>query len=106
MGLDSNDEDESSVTGLVVNATVTDTEGSGYLSIAPDPNTYQDYQDGTAVQPAPPMSSTLNWGKGQTVPNLAQVSTGSTGMIDFWNLGAPAGSTALVIDVFGFYQND
>jgi hypothetical protein len=68
--------------------------------------TYLAYQNGTAVQPTPPTASTLNWTKGQTVPNLAQVSTGSTGIVDFWNLGSPAGSTALVIDVFGYYQND
>jgi len=106
MGLDSNDDNQPGITGIVANATVTQTGGSGYLAVAPDPNSYQDYQDGTAVQPTPPTSSTLNWAKGQTVPNLAQISTGSTGIIDFWNLGSPAGPTALVIDVFGYYQND
>lgn len=106
MGLDSNNADQTSITGFVVNATVTQTAGSGYLAVAPDPNTYLAYQNGTAVQPTPPTASTLNWTKGQTVPNLAQVSTGSTGIVDFWNLGGPAGSTALVIDVFGYYQND
>lgn len=48
--------------------------------------------------------STLNWLRGQTVPNLVQASPGPYGIIDFWNSGT--GSVNLVIDAFGYYQND
>lgn len=105
MGLNDQNQDVPDVTGYVVNATVTQTTATGDLAIAPDPNTYQEYQNGTAVPPTPPKSSTLNWTAGETIPNLAQVSTGSTGIVDFWNLGS-SGSTALIIDIFGYYQND
>lgn len=105
MGLDDQGDDQISITGFVVNATVTVTTANGYLATAPDPNSYGDYEGGTATEPTPPTASTLNWLKGQTVPNLVQVSTGSTGIVDFWDMGG-TGSTALIIDVFGYYQND
>jgi hypothetical protein len=106
LALADNDYPESGVTALALNVTVTNTAGNGILTVAPDPNTYQNYEGGTAVLPTPPNSSSLNWTKGQTVPNLVQVSTGSTGIIDFWNLGAPAGSTDLIVDGFGYYQSN
>lgn len=105
MGLDDQGEDQISITGFVVNATVTKTTANGYLATAPDPNSYGDYEGGTATEPTPPTASTLNWLKGQTVPNLVQISTGSTGIVDFWDMGG-AGSAALIIDIFGYYQND
>jgi hypothetical protein len=91
-------------TGFVLNATVTETTGSGFLTVSPDPNTYTDYQDGSNVWPAKPSASTLNWTKGETVPNLVQASAGANGIVDFWDSGS--GDTALVVDMFGFYQND
>ena len=95
------------VTGFVLNATVTDTAGNGFLAVSPDPNTYFQYQPGGgATQPGTPNSSTLNWVKGETVPNLVQASTGNTGVIDAWNLGAPGGNADMIVDIFGYYQND
>lgn len=105
IGLDQYGNVLSGITGFVANATVTQTTTAGVLTDAPDPNTYTAYQNGVAIQPTPPTTSSLNWLKGQTVPNLVQLSTGSTGIVDFWDLGS-SGSTALVLDVFGFYQND
>ena len=105
LDLNSSFQPEPGVTALVLNATVTNTKGNGILTVAPDPNTYWQYENGYANLPIPPNSSSLNWTKGQTVPNLVQVSTGGTGIIDFWNLGAPAGSTDLIVDGFGYYQN-
>ena len=91
-------------TGFVLNATVTETTGNGFLTVSPDPNTYADYQDGSNVWPTKPSASTLNWTKGETVANLVQASTGANGIIDFWDSGS--GDTALIVDAFGFYQND
>ena len=91
-------------TGFVLNATVTETTGSGFLTVSPDPNTYTDYQDGSNVWPTKPSASTLNWTKGETVANLVQASAGANGIIDFWDSGS--GDTALIVDAFGFYQND
>jgi PKD domain len=105
LGVDENGDLEAGVTALVLNATVTNTKGNGILTVAPDPNSVADYLDGYAVLPTPPNSSSLNWTKGQTVPNLVQASTGTTGIIDFWNLGSPAGTTDLIVDGFGYYQN-
>ncbi|MYT19091.1 hypothetical protein GTW69_02105, partial [Streptomyces sp. SID7760] len=92
----------SGVTGYVLNATVTNTKDSGFLAVAPDPNTQEAYDGNAASMPPPPTSSTLNWTTGKTVPNLVQASTGGTGLVDFWNQSD--GDTDLIVDVFGMYQ--
>ncbi|WP_158734402.1 PKD domain-containing protein [Streptomyces sp. NRRL F-2747] len=92
------------VTGFVLNTTVTNTKDSGFLAVAPDPNTQNAYDQGTASLPNPPGSSTLNWTTGKTVPNLVQASTGSTGVVDFWNQSD--GDTDLIVDIFGMYQEN
>jgi hypothetical protein len=91
-------------TGFVLNTTVTEPTSGGDLIVSPDSNTLADYKNKTAVWPSHPSASTLNWTKGETVPNLVQASTGANGIVDFWN--ASSGSIALVVDVFGFYMND
>ncbi|MFD6972526.1 hypothetical protein [Streptomyces sp. NPDC059949] len=88
--------------GFVMNATVTNTRGDGFLTVAPDPNSMDDYINKVAYRPTPPNSSNLNWTKGATVPNLVQASTGTTGIINFWNQGWE--DTDLIVDVFGYYD--
>jgi hypothetical protein len=105
-GLDENDVNLPSITAVVVNATVSETQGSGFLTVSPDPNTWQAYQNKDAYFPTPPNSSNLNWVKGETVPNLVQAGTGNNGIVDFWNLGDSGGDTALIVDYYGYYQND
>ncbi|WP_328926721.1 hypothetical protein OG429_20390 [Streptomyces sp. NBC_00190] len=95
-------DDEPSISGFVLNTTVTNTRGGGYLTVAPDPNTSGQYQNGTETWPTPPNSSNLNWTTGKTVPNLVQASTGANGIVDFWNRGWD--DIDLVVDVFGFYD--
>ncbi|WP_370082785.1 right-handed parallel beta-helix repeat-containing protein [Streptacidiphilus sp. MAP12-16] len=92
------------ITGYVLNVTVTDTKGTGYLTVSPDPNSETQYQDHTAVWPTRPLVSTLNWLHGETVPNLVQTGSGANGITDLWNSGT--GSIDLVVDGLGFYQND
>ncbi|MEU6315120.1 PKD domain-containing protein [Streptomyces sp. NPDC047014] len=94
--------DDPSITGFVLNATVTNTQGDGFLTVTPDPNSMDDYINEVAGWPTPPNSSNLNWTKGVTVPNLVQASTGSTGIIDLWNQGWD--DIDLVVDLFGLYQ--
>ncbi|MFF1340349.1 hypothetical protein ACFVYT_20955 [Streptomyces sp. NPDC058290] len=89
---------------LVVNTTVTNPQGSGHLSVAPDPNTTDDYISGKYVRPTPPDSSVLNWTKGATVANLVQASTGGTDVVDFWNRGWEP--TDLIVDLFGMYDKN
>ena len=101
---DEGNANDPSYTGFVLNTTVTNTKGDGFLTVAPDPNTLADYQNGQNVWPTPPNSSNLNWVKGETVPNLVQASTGQNGIIDIWNLGGSGGNTDLIVDMFGFYQ--
>ncbi|MEU9081251.1 hypothetical protein [Streptomyces sp. NPDC048357] len=91
-----------SITGFVMNSTVTNTNGDGFLTVTPDPNSMDDYDNGTETWPTPPNSSNLNWTKGDTVPNLVQASTGSNGIVDFWNQGWE--DIDLVVDLFGLYQ--
>ncbi|MEU7725934.1 hypothetical protein AB0B78_11915 [Streptomyces sp. NPDC040724] len=90
------------VTGYVLNATVTNTQGDGHLTVAPDTNTWAQYIGGTQIRPTPPNSSNLNWTKGATVPNLVQASTGKHGVIDLWNRSWQP--TDMVVDMFGLYE--
>ena len=83
LALDSNYQLAAGVSGIVMNATVTETAGNGFLTVAPDPNSYDQYVSGQYSTPTPPNSSNLNWTRGETVPNLVQVSAGSTGVVDF-----------------------
>ncbi|RGD59418.1 hypothetical protein DR950_17905 [Kitasatospora xanthocidica] len=92
------------VDGWVLNTTVTNTKGAGFLSVAPDPNFWSNYKDGTAVTPQRPVSSTLNWTADATVPNVAQTPGGKGGIIDFWNQGWEAAD--LLVDMLGYYQSN
>ncbi|MFJ4777012.1 hypothetical protein [Streptomyces sp. NPDC088762] len=92
------------VTALVLNATVTNTAGTGFLTVSPDPNSWDAYQNKWATTPTPPNSSNLNWTPGKTVPNLVQASSGSNNIIDFWNMSYQ--NTDLVVDTFGFYADN
>ncbi|MFJ3861397.1 PKD domain-containing protein [Streptomyces sp. NPDC090085] len=92
------------VEAVVVNATVTNTTGSGHLSVAPDPNSPEQYENGTAVPPARPTSSNLNWTAGKTVANLVQARPGEGGAVAFWNQGWE--NIDLIIDYFGHYGTD
>lgn len=91
------------ITAVALNATVTETGGTGYLSVAPSP--YPLPADGGPAAPAGPRpgSSTLNWTAGATVPNLVQASDGDHGVVTFWNQGYQ--DADLVLDVFGVYQS-
>ena len=94
---------DTSITGFVLNTTVTETKGGGFLTVSPDPNTLASYQGNYASWPIRPTGSSLNWLPGQTVANLVQATPGYSGIIDVWNTGS--GSTQLVVDAFGYYQN-
>ncbi|MFD6974617.1 PKD domain-containing protein [Streptomyces sp. NPDC059979] len=91
------------VEAYVLNATVTETGGTGFLSVAPSP--YPLPAEGGPAAPSGPRpgSSTLNWTAGATVPNLVQASDGDHGVITFWNQGHE--DADLVLDVFGVYQS-
>ncbi|MEU7599946.1 PKD domain-containing protein [Streptomyces sp. NPDC040724] len=95
--------DEVGIDGYVLNTTVTNTTGTGFLSVAPDPNSLQQYKDKTAVFPERPGASTLNWTAGKTVPNLVQASSGKNGIVDYWNQGWA--DVDLVVDIFGYYES-
>ncbi|MFJ9592520.1 hypothetical protein ACIRS3_07130 [Streptomyces virginiae] len=91
-------------TAYVLNTTVTNTRGEGYLTVSPDPNTLSAYQGGWDSWPTPPNSSNLNWKRSETVPNLVQAGMGNNGIVDFWNRGWD--DIDLVVDIFGVYQTN
>ncbi len=78
------------VSAVVVNVTVTQPSTGGYLTVFPA---------GTAR----PLASNLNFGPGETVPNMAIVAIGASGKVSVYN---NAGSAHVVIDVMGWYDND
>ncbi|MBV8159447.1 MAG: hypothetical protein JO265_00840 [Acidimicrobiia bacterium] len=76
------------VSAVVLNVTVTNPDAGSYLTV---------YPDGSAV----PTASNLNFGPGQTVPNLVVASVGADGMVDVYNA---AGSADVIVDVAGWYS--
>ncbi|MFD0267176.1 hypothetical protein ACFVGY_11340 [Streptomyces sp. NPDC127106] len=94
---------EQGIAGYIMNTTVTSPAEAGFLSVAPDPNTPDDYLNDTVTVPVRPTASSLNWAAGKTVANLAQASSGGTnGVIDFWNQSW--GPIHLIVDIFGYYE--
>jgi len=80
----------STASSALVNLTITETDGSGYLSL---------YPAGTSW----PGTSSINWsGPGQTLASSVTVAVSSTGSIDIRAGGG--GSTQVVVDLLGFYQ--
>jgi hypothetical protein len=89
-------------TAGIFNATVTEPTGNGYLSLYPyNPN------DPGAL----PSTSNLNYAVGQTIPNLAFVTPGTvkdTPRGDAFDYGiylGGQGSAQVILDWFGFFQN-
>lgn len=81
--------DLATVHGVVLNVTITETEGSGYVRVA-DKVVW------------PPPTSTINWyADGQTVANLAIVHTHGEGKVVV-QLGGRGGKTHVVLDVLGY----
>ena len=78
------------VTGVVMNVTVTQPTGFGFLTVWPDDT-------------ARPVVSNLNFTPGLTVPNLVTVRVPANGIIDFYN---SFGSTHVVVDVVGYYDGE
>jgi hypothetical protein len=77
----------SGVSAVVLNVTATAPTAGGYVTV---------WGDG-----ARPGSSNLNFGPGQTVPNLAVVPVDSAGKVEFYN--GSAGTVQLIADVSGYY---
>lgn len=75
-------------TAVVLNVTAVDPTASSFLTVWP------------AGRPRP-TSSNLNSTTGRTVSNLVTVPLDPTGHVQFYN---HAGSTHLVVDVFGYYR--
>jgi hypothetical protein len=79
-------------TGVVLNATATNTTGPGFLTV---------FQPGSGT--TPPDTSNLNWTAGQTVPNLviADVLNGLNGVApeNFY----VSSTTDLVVEVSGYF---
>ena len=73
---------------VVLNATVTGTTGSGFLTLWP------------TGQPQPNASS-INWTPGQTVANAVTVRVGSGGRV---SVASSSGTTHLLLDVVGYYD--
>ncbi len=77
----------SGATGLVANLTVTNPTTGSFVTAFP------------TGQVRPP-SSSLNFGPGQTIPNLAMTRVGADGASSFYN---QTGTVDLIADVVGYY---
>jgi Regulator of chromosome condensation (RCC1) repeat len=80
----------SNVSAVVLNVTVTEGTGSGFITA---------YPTGSAA----PLASNLNFVAGQTVPNLVMVKVGANGQVSFKN--GSAGTSHLVVDVAGYFTS-
>ncbi len=77
----------SGATAVALNVTVTNTTDGSYLSVYPTGD-------------ARPLLSNLNWGSGQTVPNLVIVPVGTNGQVTFFN---DQGRADVVVDLEGYF---
>ncbi|TMF98054.1 MAG: hypothetical protein E6I03_13255 [Chloroflexi bacterium] len=77
----------SGVTAVALNATVTESTAASYLTVYPS-------------DAAQPTSSNLNFGPGQTVPNLVIVGVGADGKVNVYNA---LGQVHVIFDVVGWY---
>src|SRR5205814_2352353 len=77
------------VSAVVVNITATEATAGSYLTV---------YPTGTAR----PLASNLNFGPGQTIPNLVVVKLGSGGKFIVYNA---QGFTHVIADVVGWYSD-
>ena len=78
------------VTGVALNVTVTEPTAAGFLTVWP-------------ADVALPLASNLNFVSGLTVPNLTVVRVPTNGLINLFN---SAGSTHVIVDVVGWYDQD
>lgn len=96
LAIDDTGADIPSITGAILNTTVTQTKGGGYLSVVPDTS------DGSGEISAP-STSNLNFTPGATVPNLAYATPGTDGVVDFVNVST--GSLYLLVDLYGEFMD-
>ena len=80
----------SGISAAVLNLTVVDATGNGYVTASPDGG-------------AEPATSNLNYLAGQTVANEVVVAVGSDGDIDFTNSGK--GQADLIVDLSGYFTS-
>ncbi|MFC1444051.1 hypothetical protein ABUW04_38025 [Streptacidiphilus sp. N1-10] len=78
----------SGATAVVLNVTVTDTRGAGYLTVFP-------------YEVAQPNTSNLDWTAGETIPNLVTVRVVG-GYVTFTNTGS--GTVDVIVDLLGYYH--
>jgi len=76
------------VSAVVVNLTATQPTAGSYLTA---------YPSGTSR----PLASDLNFGPGQTIPNLVVVKLGAGGKFSVYNA---QGNTHVIADVVGYYD--
>ncbi|MBR7831715.1 PKD domain-containing protein [Actinospica durhamensis] len=76
-------------TAVVLNVTVTDTTGNGYVSVIPSGGYLS--------------VSNLNYLKGQTVTNAVIVPVGADGTVQLYDMGPAGGSVDLIADVSGYF---
>jgi subtilase family serine protease len=79
------------VTAVVLNVTVADGTGGGYVTVYPD-------------KTSRPVASNLNFSKGEAIPNLVTVPVGSDGAVDLFN--GSGGTVSFIADLEGYYTTD
>jgi hypothetical protein len=85
-------DEERFLTAALLNVTITQTEGAGFLRVSGT--------DSSGTQPVP-ATSNINWSQnGQTLANLALTSVGSEFGVDIFAGGA--GRTHVIVDVQGY----
>ena len=76
----------SNATAVVLNVTVTGTQGSGYVTVYP-------------CDASQPTASNLNYTAGKTIPNAVVTKLSATGTVCLYTLAA----TDMIVDVTGYF---
>jgi len=93
---------DSGVSAVLLNVTVVDAPGTGFLTIGPRPSGVGDVFNDQNTYGAWPTASNLNLNRGETVPNLVLARVGAGGRIRLYNYGYP---THIVADVAGWFDS-
>ena len=83
-------------TAVALNVTTTPPAAATFLTVYPD-SFLTVYPGG---QTRPSVGSNLNYGPGQTIPNLVLVTLGTGGKVTFYN---SAGTVDVIVDVVGYF---
>ena len=83
------------ITAVAMNVTVTNPTNAGFITVYPN-------ETAAGAPNTVPSTSNVNFGTGETIPNMVIVPVGPDGKVDFYN-GGVSGATDVIADLGGYF---